>query len=190
MHSADVSARRHPVAAFRFSRTSRLLYLLPPGFLHRSYLGGRVASVSPFPLYIFRFMSFCLHVLAPHSFSLLRIHRPGPSYTRAMVLETQVPVAQVVKGGLVHWYSWVTWFLSIASTSPGLSCPLFMSCARVRISLNLSFPVAFLYGRRVCETLAVAGNFLFFYAGGSSPLMSLLREDIGTDHSDVPAILL
>ena len=65
-----------------------------------------------------------------------------------------------------------------------------MSCARVRISLNLSFPVAFLYGRRVCETLAVAGNFLVFYAGGSSPLMSLLREDIGTDHSDVPAILL
>ena len=53
-------------------------------------------------------------------------------------------------------------------------------------------------GRRVCVCvpLVVTGILFEFLAGGSSPLMSLLPtkllmswEDIGADHSDVPAWL-
>ena len=83
------------------------------------------------------------------------------------------------------------------------------SCPPSHVFILLSLPRAHLHnrpslnsfclpsGRRLCVPLVVTGIlFELFLAGGSSPLMSLLPtkllmswEDIGADHSDVPAII-
>ena len=79
-------------------------------------------------LVLFRFMSFCLHVLAPHPFSLSRTHLSDPLRTRALALENRFEVAllftrrlgsSVVPGHLASFHCNLTHPVCLAL----LSCP-------------------------------------------------------------------
>ena len=69
------------------------------------------------------------------------------------------------QGGLAHRLFLVTWFPSIETTyvrsvlsSFHVLILLSVFRAHMHTSLNLCFPVASLYGRRVCETLGILGD--------------------------------
>ena len=125
----------------------------------------------------FIFMSFCLHVLASHPFSLCAHIGPALTAHARSYTKPRFEVAQVVvmRSGSFGC-SWSLGSLSSRPHTPGLSCPPFMSsfvclvCAHARTLVVAFVLFASPIGRRVCETLGILGlpSKMFPYLAGGT----------------------